>query len=79
MTSEGNKPERDEPAEVVQELVAPRCSMCRRERTIGMGEHPMDAYDYSPLQVIGGKSVGWYSGDDGEMCPECMTRTLANQ
>lgn len=49
------------------------CSSCRRERTVD------DAYDYNPLQVITGKPLGWYSGDDGEVCPECMTRMLRDQ
>jgi hypothetical protein len=40
---------------------------------------PMDAYDYNPLQVVTGQPVGWYSGDDGEVCPECMTKTLGRQ
>jgi hypothetical protein len=39
----------------------------------------MDSYDYSPLQVITGKPLGWYSGDDGEVCPEDMTKMLAGQ
>lgn len=59
--------------------LVPVCSICRRERTIGTAEHPMDSYDYSALQVITGKPVGWYSGDDGEICPEDMTKMLANQ
>jgi hypothetical protein len=49
--------------------------MCRRERTL----NGMDAYDYNPIQVVTGKPLGWYSGDDGEVCPECMTSTLRNQ
>jgi hypothetical protein len=32
----------------------------------------MDSYDYSPVQVITGQPFGWYSGDDGEICPEDM-------
>jgi hypothetical protein len=48
----------------------PKCSLCRRERTIN------DAYDYNPLQAITGQPLGWYSGDDGEVCPECMTKTI---
>ncbi len=62
-----------------QQQAAATCGMCRRKRTIGDGEHPMDAYDYSPLQVLTGKPLGWYSGDDGQMCPECMTETLRGQ
>lgn len=60
----------DEPAEPIK---VPVCSLCRRERTV------FDAYDYSPLQVITGQPVGWYSGDDGEVCPECMAKTLNGQ
>lgn len=48
----------------------PTCSLCRRERTLH------DAYDYNPLQVITGQPLGWYSGDDGEICPECLTKTM---
>ncbi|ORA23432.1 hypothetical protein BST13_35275 [Mycobacterium aquaticum] len=48
----------------------PKCSSCHRERTLN------DAYDYNPLQVVTGQPLGWYSGDDGEVCPECMTKML---
>lgn len=47
-----------------------RCMACGRERTI------RDAYDYNPLQVVTGQRLGWYSADDGEVCPECMTKTI---
>jgi hypothetical protein len=59
----------------------PKCSGCGRERTMGGAgsEHPMDAYDYSPLQVLTGSAVGWYSGDDGELCPEEMQAALNGQ
>lgn len=50
-----------------------RCSRCKRKRTIN------DCYDYSPLQAIAGKELGWYSGDDGEICPECMTEMIRRQ
>lgn len=43
--------------------MAETCSICRRERTDDDGE-------YSPLQVFTGEPFGWYSGDDGEICPE---------
>jgi hypothetical protein len=56
-----------------------KCVMCGRERTLGDGDHPMDAYDYSALQALSGKPLGWYSGDDGEICPEDMTKTLRGQ
>lgn len=51
----------------------PTCSLCRRQRTVA------DAYDYNPLQVITGQPVGWYSGGDGEVCPQCMAKTLNGQ
>lgn len=48
----------------------PKCVICGRERTI------QDDYDYSPLQVLTGKPFGWYSGDDGEICPEDFTKMM---
>lgn len=51
----------------------PTCGQCGRERTL------QDAYDYSPLQVVTGQPLGWYSADDGEFCPECMTTMLRSQ
>tara|TARA_Y100001973_G_scaffold103735_1_gene171694 strand:+ start:6468 stop:6827 length:360 start_codon:yes stop_codon:yes gene_type:complete len=48
----------------------PKCCMCGRYRTV------QDAYDYNPLQVVTGQPLGWYSGDDGEICPQCMTTTI---
>ena len=56
------------------------CSMCGRERTLTDPEHYMDGYDYSPIQVVTNRPLGWYSSEkDGEICPECMTKMLANQ
>lgn len=55
------------------EIEIPKCSICRRERTLD------DAYDYNPLQAITGQPLGWYSGDDGEVCPEDMTRMMSRQ
>lgn len=48
----------------------PTCSTCRRERTV------QDVNDYHPLQVLSCAPLGWYTGDDGEVCPECMTRFI---
>lgn len=56
-------------------MKVPTCSVCQRER----GLTGMDAYDYTPLQVITGQPLGWYSGDDGEVCPEDMTKMLRGQ
>lgn len=50
-----------------------KCSMCGRERTLN------DVNDYNPLQVIMAAPLGWYSGDDGEVCGDCMTTMLARQ
>jgi len=57
----------------------PTCDACGRQRTLGNAEHPMDAYDYSPLQVVTNQPMGWYSGDDGEVCPEDMEQTIRGQ
>lgn len=48
----------------------PTCRMCERERTLD------DFYDYNPIQLVTGKPLGWYSGGDGEFCPECITKLL---
>lgn len=45
------------------------CDWCGRERT----EYD---HDYSALQVISGRPIGWYSGDDGELCPQCIAKTI---
>lgn len=47
-----------------------KCSICGRERTLA------DAYDYNPIQAITGQPFGWYSGDDGEICPEDFTKLM---
>jgi hypothetical protein len=46
------------------------CGACRRERTL------LDVYDYNPLQVLTGAPLGWYSGDDGEICPQCLVELM---
>ncbi len=53
----------------------PQCATCHRERTL----EGMDVYDYSPIQVVTGNPVGWYSDGDTELCPECMTKMLSRQ
>lgn len=55
------------------DLSPPKCCLRGRERTV------RDCYDYNPLQAITGQPLGWYSGGDGEVCPECMTTTLRGQ
>ena len=50
-----------------------KCSSCGRERTIE------DVNDYTPMQVVMGAPLGWYSGSDGEMCPEDVERVMRGQ
>ena len=50
----------------------PTCSECNRPRDDN------DDLGYNPLQVVFGQKVGWYSGDDCEMCGPCMTKLLAS-
>lgn len=51
---------------------AVKCQVCGRERT------PEDR-DYSPMQVFLGQKLGWYSGDDGELCGADLQNILDNQ
>jgi hypothetical protein len=46
------------------------CDECGRERK-------SDEPDYNPIQLLTGQAPGWYSGDDGELCGECMTTLFA--
>lgn len=62
-----------------ENIVVVRCSLCGRPRMRGTAEYPMDDTDYSVMQVLTDKPIGWYSGEDGEVCPEDMARSLANQ
>lgn len=48
---------------------APTCDSC------GTTRHPSEQ-DYSPIQVVTGQDLGWYSGDDGEICGSCMTQVI---
>lgn len=50
----------------------PTCCDCGRERTAS-------DQDYTPMQIFGVGPLGWYSGDDGEMCGECMTKVIRGQ
>ena len=60
---------------VYEEAAAPAgavCSSCGRTR--GQGER-----DYNPMQAITGGPLGWYSGEDGEICAGCMERIIRGQ
>jgi hypothetical protein len=56
-----------------EETMIQKCGVCGRERTL------QDFNDYSPIQAIMGAPLGWYSGDDGEICPEDMTDMMRRQ
>lgn len=51
----------------------PTCQMCGRERTL------QDDYDYNPAQVFTGRPLGWYSGEDGEVCGECVAKMIRGE
>lgn len=51
----------------VQESV--KCSSCGQTRA-------EDERAYNPMQAITGGPLGWYSGDDGEICGDCMTHII---
>lgn len=55
-----------------EQVTIPRCVICGRSR----GVVGMDVYDYNPLQMIANMPLGWYSGDDGEFCPEDITKMI---
>ena len=48
---------------------ATTCSDCGKTRTI----EP----DYSPIQPIMGKPMGWYSDSDTELCPDCIVKMMS--
>jgi hypothetical protein len=53
-------------------VATPKCGVCGRER----GIEGMDTYDYNPIQVVTNRRFGWYSGDDGEVCPQDMEKMI---
>ncbi|GAA4809513.1 DUF7352 domain-containing protein [Tomitella cavernea] len=56
----------------VQDEQCAHCGRCGRVRT------PQD-HAYTPVQVITGGAIGWYSGSDGEFCGSCMTDLIRRQ
>ncbi len=46
------------------------CDDCGRARTLA------DDYDYTPLQIGTGRPLGWFNGDNEQMCGECLTATM---
>lgn len=62
----------DEPPEAITSPI-PVCSDCGRERTIA------DDYDYTPMQLVTGRKLGWFNGDGEQMCGECLTATMRGE
>ena len=52
--------------------MAVKCDLCGRERT-------KEDQEYNPIQVVTDRPIGWYSGKDGEICPEDMTKIIRGQ
>jgi hypothetical protein len=48
------------------------CSDCGRKRD----ERGRDNLAYNPMQVVLNQEIGWYSGDDGEFCGQCMATLI---
>lgn len=49
------------------------CTSCKRTRTVN------DDYDYTPLQIFTGRKLGWFNGENEQMCGECLTKTMKGQ
>lgn len=49
------------------------CADCGRARTVA------DDYDYTPLQLVTGRALGWFNGDGEQMCGECLTATMRGE
>lgn len=49
------------------------CGACGRARTLA------DDYDYTPLQLVTGRPLGWFNGDGEQMCGECLTKSMKGQ
>lgn len=45
------------------------CSICGKPRT-------PDVPSYTPIQAMTGQPLGWYSGDDGEICPKDIAELM---
>jgi hypothetical protein len=49
------------------------CAGCGRERTLA------DDYDYTPLQLLTGRKLGWFNGDGEQMCGECLGKSMRGE
>lgn len=49
------------------------CGSCGRSRTLA------DDYDYTPLQLVTGRPLGWFNGDGEQMCGQCLTAMMKGE
>lgn len=49
------------------------CAGCGRKRTIA------DDYDYTPIQLLTGRPLGWFNGDGEQMCGECLGKSMRGE
>jgi hypothetical protein len=61
-----------EPAPPAPADELPACASCTRRRREG-------EEDYHPFQAFAGGTLGWYSGDDGEICGDCLGAMMRGQ
>jgi hypothetical protein len=54
---------------LIGDIKAPaKCIDCGKQRT--------NEPDYSPIQAVLRLPLGWYSGDDGEFCPDDIAKIM---
>ena len=49
------------------------CAHCGLERTLA------DDYDYTPLQLFTGRPLGWFNGDNEQMCGDCLGKSMRGE
>lgn len=49
------------------------CGWCRRPRTLA------DDYDYTPIQLLTGRKLGWFNSDGEQMCGECLGKSMRGE
>lgn len=53
--------------------MTPECEVCGEQKPEGASEYnPLALLVVNPVDNLGGNNPGWYSGDDGELCGDCM-------
>lgn len=49
------------------------CAGCGRHRTLA------DDYDYTPLQLVTRRPLGWFNGDGEQMCGDCLGKSMRGE